>query len=438
MTKDEPSEHRNVDLVEKNPILDRIAIFGSSGWALLASFLLLLVAIAVNAWIEGVASPTGIRFVGSKTAAVKQRTDILPMIRSVSYALSSENPNLPADALAAYQRDGVIAIRGLLSKELIEALDPASQQLVNDQQQKNMHRNKPRHSTQFHTVQLGPIFLSQEAIATPFRNVALGSIIPHIAAQLLGLNSSQSLRVMRDILLAKDKDPYVCGYHVDDTGFWPATADSPGVNAWIALDDMPTIHGGGFALAVGSHIAEYSAIAHKVTGSTKTFPQAGFKDAADMFANRSGSGTCNLKSSAPEVNRMMDGSMRVYEVLRGDVIFHDRWLFHRTVPFVDSNDPRIWRRYSVRYAPGSAVIPPGYGTEPSVLWDDGNGGRTADQVAEFDGPWYPKCWPSVSKDEMDALPNLLTEKMPKAEELRKRRQKEIKAYLNGRVTYNTN
>ena len=73
----------------------------------------------------------------------------------------------------------------------------------------------------------------------------------------------------------------------------------------------------------------------------------------------------------------------------GDVIFHTRWLFHRTVPFVknttttsnnndntkndgnnDSNNnadnnnvgtnkSRIYRRYSIRYGPGESIIPPG-------------------------------------------------------------------------------
>ena len=355
--------------------------------------------------------------------------------REVTFEMSPVNPVVSDEVLAAYRNEGVVAVRGLLSKELLDALDPVSQQLVNEQDDKNTQRQRPRRSTQFHTVQIGPSFLSDDALATPFRNVALDSVLPSVAAQLLGLDESHSLRMLRDILLAKDNDPYVCGYHVDDTGFWPATADSPGVNAWIALDDMPTVHGGGFALAVGSHTAEYSAKAHQVTGSTRTFPKDGFIDAADMFANRSGSGTCHLKTTAPEVNNEMESNMRVYEVKRGDVIFHDRWLFHRTVPFVDSNEERIWRRYSVRYAPGSAVIPRGYGTEPSVLWDEDNGGRTADQVAEFDGPWYPKCWPTVDKNEMYALPKLLSEKIPVAQELRSARQKEIKAYLNGRATY---
>jgi hypothetical protein len=45
--------------------------------------------------------------------------------------------------------------------------------------------------------------------------------------------------MLRDIFLAKDSEQFVCGWHVDDTGFWPAVAEAPGVNAWIAVDDMP-------------------------------------------------------------------------------------------------------------------------------------------------------------------------------------------------------
>ena len=434
MTKGNQNEEEEEKEENENRFLNNVAVFGSSGWSLLSSFVFLLIAINLKLWVESVDKPA----MASETTVLTERhRDTLSThaIREVTFEMSPENPILSEEVLTAYRNEGVIAVRGLLSKGMLEALDPASQQLINEQEDKNTQRQRPRRQTQFHTVQLGPSFLSDDALATPFRNVALESILPSIAAQLLGLDESHSLRMLRDILLAKDNDPYVCGYHVDDTGFWPATADSPGVNAWIALDDMPTVHGGGFSLAVGSHTAEYSQKAHQVTGSTRTLPKDGFIDAADMFANRSGSGTCHLKTAAPEVNKDMENNMRVYEIKRGDVIFHDRWLFHRTVPFVDSNLERIWRRYSVRYAPGSAVIPRGYGTEPSVLWNEDNGGRTADQVAEFDGPWYPKCWPTVDKNEMYALPKLLSEKMPLAQELRKKRLKEIKAHLNGRTIY---
>jgi len=84
----------------------------------------------------------------------------------------------------------------------------------------------------------------------------------------------------------------------------------------------------------------------------------------------------------------------------GDVIFHTRWLFHRTVPFhrdvvsqrfTDKEDPLLYRRYSIRYGPGAtSIIPNGWSTEPSVISEEKNGGRTADDVSQYDAAWYPR------------------------------------------------
>lgn len=84
--------------------------------------------------------------------------------------------------------------------------------------------------------------------------------------------------------------------------------------------------------------------------------------------------------------------------LAGDVIFHTRWLFHRTVPFhsdvllskAASKKKMLYRRYSIRYGPGTSIIPPGYGIEPSVISKESNGGRSADQVSQYDSAWYPR------------------------------------------------
>jgi hypothetical protein len=65
---------------------------------------------------------------------------------------------------------------------------------------------------------------------------------------------------------------------VDDYGFWPTTPESLGVNAWIALDDIPVAFGGGFALASGSHTAPWRMEAHESIGSPLTYPEGGFKD----------------------------------------------------------------------------------------------------------------------------------------------------------------
>lgn len=88
----------------------------------------------------------------------------------------------------------------------------------------------------------------------------------------------------------------------------------------------------------------------------------------------------------------------------------------------------VYARYSIRYAPGSAQIPKGYGTELSVLYDDKNGGRTLDEVSLLDGPWYPKCWPQVDNQEMSRLAPLL-DKMHFAEVRLKERKKEMQPYL---------
>lgn len=241
----------------------------------------------------------------------------------------------------------------------------------------------------------------------------------------------------RDIFLTRSVDQdFACGFHVDDVGFWPATADSPGVNAWLALDDMPSSTGGGFALAVGSHEAHWRTEAQRVTGATTFFPADGYRSAADMFANRSGSGTCNIETSAPHLYRRLVDTQRIYDDLRrGDVIFHQRFLFHRTVPFEKDFAARLegrdlmYRRYSVRYSPGGAIIPPGFGTELSVLWDEKNGNRTADGVCELDGPWYPQVWPNSNIKELQGLKDLVNTKMQTAEKRKLLRSKEMQPFL---------
>jgi hypothetical protein len=148
-----------------------------------------------------------------------------------------------------------------------------------------------------------------------YRDITLLSNVPKFAAELLQLDKggNETQRMLRDILLAKDDDAYICGWHVDDTGFWPATAASPGVNAWIAHDDMPVETGGGFALALKSHTAPWRREAHEAIGSTMTYPEEGFQDAEDLFHNRVGSSTCNLKTAAPHLHQRMEERKRVWK-----------------------------------------------------------------------------------------------------------------------------
>lgn len=217
-------------------------------------------------------------------------------------------------------------------------------------------------------------------------------------------------------------------------GFWPATPNSPGVNAWVALDDMELAEEtGGFALAIGSHMAPWRTAAYYWTGASTNFPNDGYRDAADMFQRRTGHGTCNLKTSAPHIHQRMEETARIYPVRKGDVVFHTRWLFHKTVPVQQKGATnRVFRRYSIRYGPGDdTILPPGYGMEPSILWDPSNGGKSADVVSQRDGPWYPVAWPHMASLSTFAsdLAALCEVKLPVALERRNERIKEMKPFL---------
>jgi len=427
----------------RTSFLSGLAVFGDSIWALVLSFALLVVAVGVAFYMDAISEPTASDPVAEAYAKLPPTPKIAPP--KIYKVTTGERPFVTKQMRLAFENDGVIAVRGLLTPEQIGLLVTASDQVVPAEQSPEERNSKKRRSErQFHTVQSGAIFLetpdTENGTMAGFREVALFSDIPKMAAELLELDDSknETMRMLRDIFLAKDREQFVCGWHVDDTGFWPATANAPGVNAWIAIDDMPVYGGGGFALAVGSHRASWRQDAHEAIGSTMTNPQDGFKDAADLFQSRVGEGTCNLKRAAPHLHRRMEETKRIYEVRRGDVVFTDRWIFHRTMPFnrkvLESREAAkepelIFRRYSLRYNSGSAQIPKGYGTELSVLWDDANGGRTADEVASKDGPWYPLCYPSGSVEEMQQMNSLIRDKIPVAQERVKARKKEMRPYL---------
>ena len=356
-----------------------------------------------------------------------------------------------------------------------------------------------------------------DEILSSFRDLAMYSKIPLVAASLLRLdelrvggeeylkhrhssrgrqnnttvmetnnnmvNESVNLRICRDIFLTKDDDDYACGWHTDDTGFWPSIASDPGVNAWVALDDMPWPERTGnrgddgpvatFALSLGSHRTSWRHRAYEVTGSTHTLPPEGYQSAADLIERRKGNGTCNIQTSAPDLYDKLEKNKVVYDLRKGDVIFHDRWVFHRTVTMGEYKkmardiateeeedngrweqtsrlNSKIFRRYSIRYAPGPSTVPPGYGVELSVLHNEDNANRTMDEIVKRSGlPWYPKVWPNVLKrtpqnwisqlgggesydEEIEGMTELVHNIIPKAESLQRERKKHIQQLLSQR------
>jgi len=200
-----------------------------------------------------------------------------------------------------FEEDGVIAIRGLLSKELMDQLNQSSYELVQReiQKQERIRMNRPGgggqyyNGKQFFISKMGVSFRVDEDetanknykddehsanIVSGFRDIALSSIIPQITAELLGMDYhhhanerndddlqhdincnrddnrevyhdptemssststnkqpesrtddyNETLRMLRDVFLVKDSGQYICGWHVDDLGFWPTMAESPG------------------------------------------------------------------------------------------------------------------------------------------------------------------------------------------------------------------
>jgi hypothetical protein len=368
-------------------------------------------------------------------------------------------PNLISTQLKeAFQSDGVIALRGIFTPDEIDRLKQSSHDYIQNNTNPTATSHRSGSAKQF--------FLSKYSIAfeeETFRYIALQSMLPQIVAELVWeyndlpqRQSNQededenvhvhfpssklpsSIRMIRDVFLVKDQDPFICGWHVDDVGFWPSTYDSPGINAWIAIDDMDHETGGGFALSVGSHRVPWRFDAYNLTGATYTLPEHGYLNAEDMFRQRN-AGTCNIKNVAPEFHRMLEDRKRVYSVQAGDVIFHTRWLFHRTVPFQaefiksrgflqNQHDRMLYRRYSVRYAPSDAILPEGFGTELSILHDDQNKG-TLEDVSKRGDAWYPKCWPNVEREELENILNELPAKIAIAENRQKQVMKEMRPYL---------
>lgn len=319
----------------------------------------------------------------------------------------------------AFDKEGLVVIRGLFDDDLLDKLDKDAQAV-----------DAPTPVKEFVTLKFGPVFSD-----SAFREAALSSTIPHFVAKvLLGLrkNDPMTLRVLKDALLVKGGEKKCCGWHVDDANFWPTSVKStPGVNAWIAIDDIPSKFGGGLAVSPRSHLAEWRYDAYEAIGSTQIHPEEGLVPGTPSFkrfVGKSGYGkTCDMEEYAPELAAMIDGTKKVFDFKRGDVLFHTRWIFHRSMPMTDDGekhfqklgkDPAI-KRYSVRYEFGSSSLLRGMSGEFAILNNPQNSGKSLDEVCTSDGPYYPRCWPPVADEDMRNIDQLVTNKFPLAEAKRK-------------------
>jgi hypothetical protein len=150
-----------------------------------------------------------------------------------------------------YEEEGLVLIRGLFQDDLLQRLCDESQLIT--------EANKSGNT--FTSLKFGPIFCFPESDVSKlgitgqsFRDTALTSSIPAFVARVLFClddegASSQSLRLLKDCFMAKGKEQNFCGWHVDDSGFWPTSKESLGANVWIAIDDMQAEFGGSLAVS---------------------------------------------------------------------------------------------------------------------------------------------------------------------------------------------
>ncbi len=235
--------------------LAAVAIFGDSTVALGFSFLLLVVSIGIAFYLEdkpkeSFANRSIDNLNAEQVEEEYRKLGPIPTWIQTSVPVlewRNQDPQFLQELKQSFDRDGVVAVRGLLEPELLDLLDKASSELIQQQYEKKLAKPKgpltgrPQQNseTQFYAVKEGVIFMGLNSSSeeqsetnqnpdTAFLQVALQSKIPQLIAEtLLQLSPGETLRMIRDIFLAKDTDEYVCGWHVDDTGFWPATAEAP-------------------------------------------------------------------------------------------------------------------------------------------------------------------------------------------------------------------
>ncbi|CAB9519270.1 expressed unknown protein [Seminavis robusta] len=340
---------------------------------------------------------------------------------------------------ATFDAEGFVLIRGLLEEEPLERLCEDGQKVA----------DLVKLGSTFTSLKFGPIFSFPDAsekdvvCGQAFRDVAMRSTIPAFIARVLFYNQQgddnnkdASLRLLKDCFLAKGKEQRFCGWHVDDSGFWPTDSQSNGVNVWISMDSMPAKYGGGLAISPKSHTAEWRQHAYETIGSTKIFPPEGVDVDGPMFKQVFGK-TCSMSTLDPELNERIESSKIEYDYQKGDCLFCTRWLFHRSVQINEEglkhydNQECALKRYTVRYERGSAKLVRGLSVETAVLADKENSGKTLDDVCKASGPFYPQCWPMLTdpQEQEAKMKSLATGAFPAVEVKRQDIMKDMQARM---------
>ena len=324
----------------------------------------------------------------------------------VAAALRSGSPErgrfqLTPTQIEVFHREGVLVVRGLLTSTELAAAQKVGLEIVSRQQRHKPVASvgKPQHiaatgsrKRQQHALSIAALDFGQLHHDRAWQNVALSERMASVVHALMP--SFDDVRVLRDAFLATAPDDNGCGWHEDDSSFWPCpkNAPGPGLNVWIALSDYKAAHGGGMGVVKGSHTARWA-------------------DRVRKLINRPGN-TCALASLAPRLHRRCERNACSFDLRAGDALVCSRRTLHRTLPFTEEGEeatrecaqvgePRM--RYTLRYMPGEATLDP---SSPAVA--AGLGGRSLRSL----GHQYPRCWPCPDPEEIRALRKMRAKRAP--------------------------
>lgn len=296
-----------------------------------------------------------------------------------------------------FQRDGYFLKKGVLKGDALTKAIAAGEKLYTSIHQNGRDVNV---KSVFQKLSLD-VWREDET----FAQIAFESEFPIIAAELLGMipnsdgdhgtadngivgEDEDTIRILKDGFFGLMSTDTGCGFHVDDTYFWPAAPDSTGVNFWLALSHMRVKEGGGIRVVDKTKIQPYF-------DECKEAIQTPFH-------------TCMMEKKSPTCHERMMKASKVFDMEPGDVLIWDRWTFHRSEPFKkpsfqkdqetgqerkkEQEEKRL--RYTIRYIPGTAKA----------------GGLIREESSQelgkvFNSPYYPQVWPQALKSEITAIHN---------------------------------
>ncbi len=264
-----------------------------------------------------------------------------------------------ADTVAAYQRDGVVCIRGLFNAEEVERARDAIGYVL----------DHPSALTQVASAKGDPGTFVEDfrrwGDVAAIEALALHSRAPQIAAELM---ESPEARLYHDHVLVKSggtnqRTPW----HQDQPYY---NVDGRGISAWIPVDPVP--EAGCLELVADTHRGQWLMPRTFLAGEAKWFPEGSLGELPDIEAER----------EAFDIRR--------YDMQPGDAIFFDFLTVHGAPGFPFEGQRRVLSlRYlsdAARHAPRRWVTSPPFDGLDAEL----------SAGAPMDHALFPVAWPTAS------------------------------------------